>query len=81
MASSVFLVNYIGGQPELTFDDIVAYDPETESYYGGWSVMEDVIDENQANVKMLVMSSMEKLNILKMDNRFTWVEDVEGWTE
>lgn len=81
MASSIFLIDYADGQPTISFDEITAFDAETETFYGGWSVLEEVIDPNQADVRMLLTSSKEILTTLKEDNRFTWVEDVEGWTE
>lgn len=81
MAASIFLVDYIDGQPEITIDDVIYFDEETETYAGGWSTLEDVDELNHQDVSMIINSSIEKLTLLKSDLRFVWVEDVEGWPQ
>lgn len=79
MASSIFLVDYNDGLPDITYEEIIVYDEETESLYGGWSVLEEVEDPNQEDVKIMVVSSVEKLTLLKSKPSVIWVEDIEGW--
>lgn len=79
MASSIFLVDYNDGLPDITYEEIIAYDSETETFYGGWSVLEEIENPNEEDVKIMVVSSVEKLTLLKSKPSVIWVEDIEGW--
>lgn len=79
MASSIFLVDYVEGQPNISIEDVLAFDEETQTYFGGWSSLEEVTEPNQENVQMLLSSSVQRLTELKSDPRFEWVSDYDGW--
>lgn len=80
MKRSVFLVDYVDGQPDL-YGDEVFYQDEQGNWKGGWSVLDEVTTPNQEDVRMLIETNIEKMTALKENSRFEWVEDLEDSQE
>lgn len=80
MKRSIFLVDYIDGQPDL-YGEEVFYQDASGNWKGGWSVLSEVTDPNEQDVLMLIETNDEKLTALKENIRVTWVEDLEDSQE